>query len=77
MQRKKTFWSREKEDLIDEINRLKEDNDRQQQLLATNLTKSPHLQSEAYLQSEISRLIAENLVRIEQIFYVARLNYIC
>ncbi|XP_076051644.1 dilute class unconventional myosin isoform X10 [Oratosquilla oratoria] len=47
-----------------ELERLRKDNDRQQKLLAVNLTKGGPgggLQAEALLQSEIMRLTSENL----------------
>lgn len=62
LQREKTLWQRERDDLKEEITRLKTDNDRQQQLLAANLSKTPQLQNEAYLQSEVNRLVSEILV---------------
>ncbi|XP_065199527.1 unconventional myosin-Va isoform X2 [Planococcus citri] len=61
LQREKTLWTKEKEDFKEEIARLKEDNERQQQLLAVNLSKSPQSQAEAYLASEVNRVVAENL----------------
>lgn len=62
LQFEKTLHNKERDDLKEEIVRLKEDNDRQQQLLSVNLSKSPVSQNEAYLHSEINRLISENLV---------------
>jgi myosin-5 len=47
---------------MQEIERLKDDNDRQQKLLSVNLTKSPQTQTEAFMQHEITRLTSENLV---------------
>ncbi|CAL4082348.1 unnamed protein product, partial [Meganyctiphanes norvegica] len=44
-----------------ELERLRKDNDRQQKLLAQNLTKGSGPQSEQLLQSEIMRLTSENL----------------
>lgn len=44
-----------------ELQRLKEDNDRQQKLLSGNLNKTPQSQTEAYMNHEISRLAMENL----------------
>ncbi|XP_071452238.1 unconventional myosin-Va isoform X1 [Hetaerina americana] len=49
------------EELRQEIDRLREDNDRQQRLLSLNLGKGPQTQSEAILQHEIKRLTSENL----------------
>lgn len=48
-----------------ELERLRRDNERQQKLLAQNLTKGDPSSSnpEALLQSEIMRLTSENLVR--------------
>lgn len=44
-----------------EIEKLREDNERQQRLLAANLTTTPQSQSEAFMQHEITRLTNENL----------------
>lgn len=74
LQREKTIWSREKDDFREEIRRLKEDNDRQQQLLGMNLSNSSSSPAEAYLQSEINRLVAENLVSIDVCGSVLCLN---
>lgn len=47
-----------------ELDRLRRDNDRQQKLLAQNLTKGGGSQPETLLQSEIMRLTSENLVSV-------------
>lgn len=47
-----------------ELDRLRRDNERQQKLLAQNLSKSDSSNSETLLQSEIMRLTSENLVSI-------------
>jgi myosin-5 len=44
-----------------EIEKLREDNERQQRLLSANLTNTPQTQSEAFMQHEITRLTTENL----------------
>lgn len=44
-----------------EIEKLREDNERQQRLLAANLTTAPQSQTEAFMQHEITRLTNENL----------------
>lgn len=44
-----------------EIEKLREDNERQQRLLAANLTTTPQSQTEAFMQHEITRLTNENL----------------
>lgn len=44
-----------------EIEKLREDNERQQRLLSANLTTTPQSQSEAFMQHEITRLTNENL----------------
>ncbi|EFA06975.2 unconventional myosin-Va [Tribolium castaneum] len=44
-----------------EIEKLREDNERQQRLLSANLTNTPQTQSEAFMQHEITRLTIENL----------------
>jgi len=61
LQAEKTQWQSERDELMQEIERLKEDNDRQQKLLSVNLTKSPQTQTEAFMQHEITRLTSENL----------------
>nr|CAD7595944.1 unnamed protein product [Timema genevievae] len=61
LQAEKIRWKSEREDLQQEIERLKEDNDRQQKILSVNLTKSPQSQQEAFMQHEITRLTSENL----------------
>jgi myosin-5 len=65
LQTEKTQWQSERDELMQEIERLKEDNDRQQKLLSVNLTKSPQTQTEAFMQHEITRLTSENLVSTE------------
>lgn len=45
-----------------ELERLRRDNERQQKLLAQNLTKGDGSNPETLLQSEIMRLTSENLV---------------
>nr|CAD7430254.1 unnamed protein product [Timema monikensis] len=61
LQAEKVRWKSERKDLQQEIERLKEDNDRQQKILSVNLTKSPQSQQEAFMQHEITRLTSENL----------------
>lgn len=63
---KNRYKAHEKEFKI-EIEKLCEDNERQQKLLSVNLTKSPASQTEAYMQHEITRLTAENLDLQEKI----------
>jgi len=58
-----------------ELERLKEDNERQQKLLSGNLNKNPQSQSEAYMQHELSRLSTDNLhlqEKLDKIQDVAR-----
>jgi myosin-5 len=62
LQAEKTRWQAERVEFMQEIERLREDNDRQQKLLSVNLTKSPQTQTEAFMQHEITRLTSENLV---------------
>jgi len=62
LQAEKTRWNAERDEFMQEIERLKEDNERQQKLLSVNLTKSPQTQTEAFMQHEITRLTSENLV---------------
>ncbi|XP_021923468.1 unconventional myosin-Va [Zootermopsis nevadensis] len=61
LQAEKTRWQAERNEFMQEIERLKEDNDRQQKLLSVNLMKSPQTQTEAFMQHEITRLTSENL----------------
>jgi myosin-5 len=62
LQAEKTRWQAERVEFMQEIEKLREDNDRQQKLLYVNLTKSPQTQTEAFMQHEIARLTSENLV---------------
>lgn len=55
-------WSVEREELVAELTRLREENDRLQKLLSVNFSKSPQSQNEAYMHHEITRLTGENLV---------------
>ncbi|XP_078540969.1 unconventional myosin-Va isoform X2 [Lissotriton helveticus] len=57
----------EVESLRGEIQSLKEENNRQQQLLAQNLQLPPEARIEASLQHEITRLTNENLDLMEQL----------
>ncbi|GIY87606.1 unconventional myosin-Va [Caerostris darwini] len=54
-------------ELRDELQRLQDDNDRQQRLLSQNLKKTPQAQSDAFLQHEINRLTGENVDLREKI----------
>ena len=72
LQREKALWQRERDDLKEEISRLKEDNDRQQQLLSANLSKTPQTQNEAYLQAEVSRLVSETVVSTDTALIVPK-----
>ncbi|KAL1513922.1 hypothetical protein ABEB36_003260 [Hypothenemus hampei] len=49
-----------------EIERLREDNEKQQRILAANLNGSPHNQSEAFMQLEIARLTSDNLSLLDK-----------
>lgn len=55
----------EVEALRGELQNVKEENNRQQQLLAQNLQLPPEARIEASLQHEITRLTNENLVRCD------------
>lgn len=57
---KSKYKAHEKEYKL-EIEKLREDNERQQRLLAANLTTTPQSQTEAFMQHEITRLTTENL----------------
>lgn len=63
LQSQKRSHENEAEALRGEIQNLKEENNRQQQLLAQNLQLPPEARIEASLQHEITRLTNENLVR--------------
>lgn len=62
LQAEKKRMHRRESDWKGEMEKLREDNERQQKLLSLNLTKSPQSQTEAYMQYEIKRLTGENLV---------------
>lgn len=62
LQAEETRWQAERAEFMQEIEKLREDNDRQQKLLSVNLTTSPQTQTEAFMQHEITRLTSENLV---------------
>nr|CAI5827729.1 unnamed protein product [Callosobruchus analis] len=49
-----------------EIEKLREDNERQQRILSANLTNTPQAQNEAYMHLEITRLTTENLQLTER-----------
>lgn len=57
---KAKFKAYEKEFRL-EIEKLRDDNERQQKLLSANLSTSPQSQTEAFMQHEITRLTTENL----------------
>lgn len=63
LQAQKRSHENDLEALRGEIQSLKEENNRQQQLLAQNLQLPPEARIEASLQHEITRLTNENLVR--------------
>lgn len=63
LQSQRKSHENELESLRGEIQSLKEENNRQQQLLAQNLQLPPEARIEASLQHEITRLTNENLVR--------------
>ncbi|CAH1990989.1 unnamed protein product [Acanthoscelides obtectus] len=50
-----------------EIEKLREDNERQQRILSANLTNTPQAQNEAYMHLEITRLTTENLQLTERL----------
>ncbi|XP_043934765.1 unconventional myosin-Va isoform X4 [Protopterus annectens] len=66
-QSQKKSYDNEVEALRGEIQSLKEENNRQQQLLAQNLQLPPEARIEASLQHEITRLTNENLDLMEQL----------
>ena len=63
MQQQRRSYDNEVEVLRGELQSVKEENNRQQQLLAQNLQLPPEARIEASLQHEITRLTNENLVR--------------
>lgn len=63
LQTQKRAYDVEVEALRGELQSVKEENNRQQQLLAQNLQLPPEARIEASLQHEITRLTNENLVR--------------
>nr|XP_009510491.1 PREDICTED: unconventional myosin-Va isoform X2 [Phalacrocorax carbo] len=67
LQSQKKSHENELESLRGEIQSLKEENNRQQQLLAQNLQLPPEARIEASLQHEITRLTNENLDLMEQL----------
>ncbi|KAM4749654.1 unconventional myosin-Va isoform 3-T3 [Rhinophrynus dorsalis] len=67
LQAQKKSYENEVESLRGEIQSLKEENNRQQQLLAQNLQLPPEARIEASLQHEITRLTNENLDLMEQL----------
>ncbi|XP_075714102.1 unconventional myosin-Va isoform X1 [Rhinoderma darwinii] len=67
LQGQKKGYENEVESLRGEIQGLKEENNRQQQLLAQNLQLPPEARIEASLQHEITRLTNENLDLMEQL----------
>lgn len=62
LQTQKRSYDVEVEALRGELQSVKEENNRQQQLLAQNLQLPPEARIEASLQHEITRLTNENLV---------------
>ncbi|XP_072258473.1 unconventional myosin-Va isoform X7 [Pyxicephalus adspersus] len=67
LQTQKKSYENELEALKGEIQGLREENNRQQQLLAQNLQLPPEARIEASLQHEITRLTNENLDLMEQL----------
>lgn len=63
LQTQKRSYDIEVEAMRGELQSVKEENNRQQQLLAQNLQLPPEARIEASLQHEITRLTNENLVR--------------
>ncbi|XP_041642767.1 unconventional myosin-Va isoform X7 [Cheilinus undulatus] len=67
LQTQKRSYDSEVEALRGELQNVKEENNRQQQLLAQNLQLPPEARIEASLQHEITRLTNENLDLMEQL----------
>lgn len=66
MQQQKRIHAEERGQLLEEVKRLREEKEEQQNLLAQSLVLSKDARVEAGLKHEITRLARENLVR--QIF---------
>ncbi|XP_070766858.1 unconventional myosin-Va isoform X3 [Enoplosus armatus] len=67
LQTQRRSYDNEVESLRGELQNVKEENNRQQQLLAQNLQLPPEARIEASLQHEITRLTNENLDLMEQL----------
>uniref|UniRef100_A0A672JPA5 Unconventional myosin-Va n=1 Tax=Salarias fasciatus TaxID=181472 RepID=A0A672JPA5_SALFA len=67
LQTQRRTYDNEVESLRGELQTVKEENNRQQQLLAQNLQLPPEARIEASLQHEITRLTNENLDLMEQL----------
>ncbi|XP_018431572.1 PREDICTED: unconventional myosin-Va isoform X3 [Nanorana parkeri] len=67
LQSQKKSYENELESLKGDVQGLREENNRQQQLLAQNLQLPPEARIEASLQHEITRLTNENLDLMEQL----------
>ena len=61
LQDEKVKYKAHEQGYMFEIDKLREDNERQQRLLSLHLEDSPQTKSETYLQHEIARLTSENL----------------
>ncbi|KAF8788252.1 unconventional myosin-Va-like isoform X3 [Argiope bruennichi] len=67
IQAEKSNAEKMEKELRHELQKLQEDNERQQKLLSQNLKKTPQAQTEAILQHEINRLTGENVDLREKI----------
>lgn len=67
IQGEKSSADKMEKELRHELQKLQEDNERQQKLLSQNLKKTPQAQTEAILQHEINRLTGENVDLREKI----------
>lgn len=74
LQTQRRTYDSEVESLRGELQNVKEENNRQQQLLAQNLQLPPEARIEASLQHEITRLTNENLVRSNTLRHTQRSN---
>lgn len=74
LQTQRRSYDNEVEGLRGELQSVKEENNRQQQLLAQNLQLPPEARIEASLQHEITRLTNENLVRCQSFGDAGRLR---
>lgn len=69
MQEQERVHSEKYEKLLEEVNKLRNEKEQQQKLLAQSLLLSEDARIEASLKHEITRLAAENLVCLPQLSF--------